>query len=135
MPHSDRPRNRDAEDTENESRVTDDDDDRDDDDLDEEEEGAMTANTRGDFQRASLLGAGLLIGAVLGASVALLLAPRTGAQTRTLLKRRASRVKHRAADALDTVTDEIRSAAHRGSREARRAMHRARKAALEALDR
>ena len=53
MPHSDRPRTRDAEDAENESRVTDDDDDRDDDDLDDEEEQGMTANTRGDFERAS----------------------------------------------------------------------------------
>lgn len=42
---------------------------------------------------ASLLGLGMMIGAVVGAGVTLLVAPRSGRQTRELLSYRAGRMK------------------------------------------
>ena len=48
-----------------------------------------------------------LIGAALGAGVALLLAPRSGADTRRNIKRRANRVRRAAEDAVSDVTNSV----------------------------
>jgi gas vesicle protein len=48
-----------------------------------------------------------LIGAALGAGVALLLAPRSGAATRRDIKRRANRVRRAATDAVADVTNNV----------------------------
>jgi gas vesicle protein len=48
-----------------------------------------------------------LIGAALGAGVALLLAPRSGAATRRDIKRRARRVRRAAEDAVSDVTQNV----------------------------
>ena len=51
---------------------------------------------------------GLLLGAVIGASVALLTAPRPGRRTRKRLKRAASGMRETAAESLDRLADEVK---------------------------
>ncbi|MDH3205360.1 MAG: YtxH domain-containing protein [Gemmatimonadota bacterium] len=51
---------------------------------------------------------GLLLGAVIGASVALLTAPRQGRKTRKRLKRAAVDIRGTAADRLDRLADEVK---------------------------
>ncbi|HEY2806354.1 MAG TPA: YtxH domain-containing protein [Gemmatimonadales bacterium] len=53
---------------------------------------------------------GLLIGALLGAGVALLFAPQSGSDTRRLIKRRARRLANGAKDKYEDVKDRIRDA-------------------------
>lgn len=51
---------------------------------------------------------GLLLGAIIGAGVALLTAPRPGRKTRRRLKRAAVDIRHGAADRLDQLADEVK---------------------------
>jgi hypothetical protein len=87
-----------------------------------------------DWEHVGLLGAGLLIGALVGAGAALLLAPQSGAQTRTTLRRKARVARYRANDAWDDLAGELAAVARRGGRRARRAMQRARWRASDAID-
>lgn len=57
--------------------------------------------------------AGLVIGGLLGAGLALLLAPQSGEETRRMLRRRARQVAHDAQDRYDDVKDRIRRARRR----------------------
>ena len=50
--------------------------------------------TVNDARSISLLGVGLIAGVVIGAGVALLLAPQSGEDTRAALGRRARRIRH-----------------------------------------
>ena len=79
-----------------------------------------------DWEHVGLLGAGLLVGALVGASAALLLAPQSGRETRTAIRRRARFARHRASDAWADLAEELAAVARRGRRGARRAMRRAR---------
>jgi gas vesicle protein len=54
--------------------------------------------------------AGLLIGALLGAGVALLFAPQSGEDTRRLIRKKAKRLAAGAQDRFDDVKDRIRQA-------------------------
>lgn len=54
----------------------------------------------------------LLIGLAIGAGVALLFAPRSGAETRQDIKRRASRVRRAAEDAATDVADSVADTFH-----------------------
>jgi gas vesicle protein len=51
---------------------------------------------------------GLLLGAVIGAGVALLTAPRPGRKTRKRLKRAAEGMRDSATDRLDQLADEVK---------------------------
>jgi gas vesicle protein len=53
---------------------------------------------------------GLLIGAVLGAAVALLYAPQPGTETRRLVKEKALEVKEKAAKAASKIKESVVSA-------------------------
>jgi gas vesicle protein len=64
--------------------------------------------------------AGLLIGAVLGASIALLAAPQSGERTRRRLVRAAEGVRDSAADRWDSLTDDVQAAVQAGRRRVRR---------------
>jgi len=86
-----------------------------------------------DWERIGLVGAGLLIGALVGAGAALLFAPQSGADTRTTLRRKARVARYRASDAWDDLAGELALAAHRGGRRARRALRRARLRASDAI--
>jgi len=69
-----------------------------------------------------------------GAGVALLLAPQSGSETRTLIRRKARFARHRAGDAFGDLAGDLAAAARRGGRRARRAMRRARWRASDAID-
>jgi gas vesicle protein len=51
---------------------------------------------------------GLLLGAIIGAGVALLTAPRPGRKTRKRLKRAAEDVRESATDRLDQIAEEVK---------------------------
>lgn len=86
-----------------------------------------------DWEHVGLLGAGLLIGAVVGAGAALLFAPQSGEETRTIIRRQARNARHRAGDAWADLADELAAVTRRGRRRARRAMRRARWRASDAI--
>ena len=86
-----------------------------------------------DWERVGLVGAGLLIGAVVGAGAALLLAPGSGQETRTAIRRKARFTQQRAGDAWGDLAAELAAVARRGRRRARRAMRRARWRASDAI--
>lgn len=46
-----------------------------------------------DAKSVSMLGIGMIVGAVIGAGIALLMAPQSGAETRRVLSRRADRLR------------------------------------------
>jgi gas vesicle protein len=62
------------------------------------------------------LAAGLAIGIAVGAGVAILFAPRSGADTRRLIARRGRHLGHRSRDAWDDLAYELKSAAKRRRR-------------------
>lgn len=57
--------------------------------------------------------AGLLIGALVGAGIALLFAPQSGEDTRRLIRRKAKRLTADARDRFDDVKDRVRDARRR----------------------
>jgi len=62
---------------------------------------------------------GLLLGAVIGAGVALLTAPRPGRKTRKRLKRAASGMRETASDRLDRLAEEVKGKVDEAVRGAR----------------
>ena len=88
-----------------------------------------------DWQRVALFASGTLLGAVVGAGAALLLAPQAGDATRRDLARQGRRLRSRTADAWDDLRDELQWAARRGRRRLERSLRRRRlRRADEALD-
>jgi hypothetical protein len=85
------------------------------------------ANDRGS---AAVFAAGVAIGVVVGAGVALLLAPKSGIETRRALARRGRRVSRRGRDAWDDLRDELRQAVRNKRRAWRLKRQRARDAEL-----
>ena len=75
-------------------------------DADEDEEDAMAHEDRG--TRTFL--AGLAIGALVGAGVALLFAPQSGEETRRQVSRKAKHLAREARDRYDEVRDKVRRA-------------------------
>ena len=61
--------------------------------------------------------AGLLIGALVGAGIALLVAPSSGEETRRMIARRARRLAADARDRYDEARHELRQARERRRRE------------------
>lgn len=57
--------------------------------------------------------AGLILGALIGAGVALLFAPQSGAETRRIIRKRAKHLAADASDQFDDVKDRIRKARRR----------------------
>jgi len=57
--------------------------------------------------------AGVLLGIAMGAGVALLLAPHSGADTRRAIARKGRRLRRRGRDAWDDLRDELRGVVHR----------------------
>ena len=57
--------------------------------------------------------AGLLIGALVGAGVALLFAPQSGEETRHLIRRKARRIADEASDRYEDVRHRVRAARRR----------------------
>lgn len=51
---------------------------------------------------------GLVLGALIGAGVALLVAPQSGEDTRRLIRKKARRLAHDARDRYDDIKDRVR---------------------------
>jgi gas vesicle protein len=88
-----------------------------------------------DWGKVGVFGAGLAIGLTMGAGVALLLAPFSGAETRELIGYRARALGARASDRLDDLRGEMQWLRARGRRKMRRGMTRSRWAAQDLADR
>ena len=86
-----------------------------------------------DWARISIFGTGLALGLAVGAGVALLLAPQSGADARDLLLRRSRRLGRRGHDAWDDLREELRMAARRSGKSLRRSATRTAWAAEDAL--
>lgn len=61
--------------------------------------------------------AGLLIGALVGAGVALLFAPQSGADTRRVIRRRAKQLAAGAQDRYEDLADRVRHSRRRRERD------------------
>lgn len=96
---------------------------------------AAESGARTDWAHVGIFGAGIAVGALIGAGAALLLAPATGFETRTRLAYRARRTGSQVADRLDDLGDNARRGARRGAKRVSRAAIVARWAAEDALDR
>jgi hypothetical protein len=73
-----------------------------------------------DWRGAGALSLGLIAGALVGAGVALLLAPQSGEETRDRIVRRARRLGTRADEGWDDLRDELRRLRRRSRRAATR---------------
>jgi gas vesicle protein len=87
-----------------------------------------------DWERVAVFGTGIALGAALGAGVALLFAPLSGAQTRAAIARRGSRWAHQGRDAWEDLREELQWAAKRGKRRIGRRVQRARWVAEDFAD-
>jgi len=67
-------------------------------------------------EKLQILGIGLLVGAVLGAASALLLAPASGEETRRALAKRARRAYHEGQELVEDSWDDAERAARRAAR-------------------
>jgi len=77
-------------------------------------EGSSSANRLPGFLAGLLLGglAGLVLGGLAGAAAMLLLAPRTGKQTRSQIQKRGAKLRHQAADSMEELVTEAGDKAH-----------------------
>jgi hypothetical protein len=66
-----------------------------------------------DHGRTAAFALGIAIGMTLGAGVALLVAPQSGADVRHTIARRGKRLRKRSRDAWDDLRDEFRNAVRR----------------------
>lgn len=87
------------------------------------------------MRTAAVFGAGIAIGALLGAGAALLLAPQSGEDTRELLAEQAHRLGGRMSDRLDDVRGDLGWYMRRGRRKFGRGASRGRWAGEDLADR
>ena len=87
-----------------------------------------------DWAGLGMLAAGIVVGTLLGAGVALLYAPQSGIETRLDARRRARRLRAEAAGRWDEISGGVRSATRQGSKRLHRSATRARWAAADAFD-
>lgn len=87
------------------------------------------------MRTAAVFGAGVAIGALLGAGAALLFAPQSGEDTRELLAERAHRLGGRMSDRLDDVRGDLGWYLRRGRRKLGRGASRGRWAGEDLADR
>ena len=87
-----------------------------------------------DQGRALVFGAGVAVGALLGAGLALLLAPQSGEATRAMIVTGARRLPERARDGWDDLGEELRYALRRRGKRVRRGMRNARWRAADMVE-
>jgi hypothetical protein len=87
-----------------------------------------------DWERVTLFGSGIALGAALGAGVALLFAPHSGEDTRAAIWKQGEKLAGRSRGAWDELRDELEWAARRGKRRLGRRVQRARWAAEDFID-
>ena len=89
--------------------------------------GRRSRSSEGDGAR--MLGVGLLVGAIVGATAALLMAPASGVDTRRVLRRKARSLAKQGGDILDDTWSDAERAARSGMKRARKQAAMARSAA------
>ena len=78
--------------------------------------GLLPARTSSEPLAPAVFAAGVAVGTLLGAGIALLLAPRSGEETRHALRRGGRRISRRGHDAWEDLRDELRRAQRRAKR-------------------
>lgn len=73
-----------------------------------------------DWGKIGGFGAGIVVGVLIGAGVALFLAPQTGKALRAGIRRGAGRMRSRTDDAFEDLREQLRIAARRSRRNIRR---------------
>jgi gas vesicle protein len=87
------------------------------------------------WRHAAIFGAGIAIGAMIGASAALLFAPQSGEETRELIGERARDVRGRIGERIDDARGDLNWYLRRGRRKFRRGAERGRWAGEDIADR
>ncbi len=87
------------------------------------------------WRTAALVGAGIAVGALLGAGAALLFAPQSGEDTRDLISQRAQQLGGRVSERFDDVRDDFGWYLRRGRRKLGRGLKRGRWAGEDVADR
>jgi YtxH-like protein len=87
------------------------------------------------WRDAALFGAGVALGALIGAGAALLYAPQSGEETREMLSERAHQFGGRIGDRLDDARGDLGWYMRRGRRKLRRGAERGRWASQDLADR
>jgi gas vesicle protein len=86
------------------------------------------------LKHAAIFGAGIALGAMIGAGAALLFAPRSGEETREMLGERARDVRGRIGDRFDDARGDLNWYLRRGRRKMRRGAERGRWAGEDLAD-
>lgn len=87
------------------------------------------------WRHAAIFGAGVALGALIGAGAALLYAPQTGEETREMLSERAQRFGGRLGERIDDARGDLGWYMRRGRRKLRRGAERGRWAGEDLADR
>lgn len=87
------------------------------------------------WRHAAIFGAGIALGAMIGAGAALLFAPQSGEETRELISERAQRFGGRLGERLDDARGDLGWYMRRGRRKLRRGAERGRWAGQDMADR
>jgi gas vesicle protein len=87
------------------------------------------------WRHAVIFGAGVAIGAMIGAGAALLFAPQSGEETREIISERARGVRGRIGERIDDVRGDLNWYLRRGRRKFRRGAERGRWAGEDIADR
>lgn len=87
------------------------------------------------WRHAAIFGAGVALGALLGAGAALLYAPQTGEEAREMLSERAQKLGGRIGDRIDDARGDLGWYMRRGRRKLRRGAERGRWAGEDLADR
>ena len=87
------------------------------------------------WRNAAIFGAGVALGALIGAGAALLYAPQSGEETRELISERAQRFGGRIGERIDDARGDLNWYMRRGRRKLRRGATRGRWASQDLADR
>jgi YtxH-like protein len=87
------------------------------------------------WRHAAIFGAGIALGAMIGAGAALLFAPQSGEETRELISERAQRFGGRIGERIDDARGDLGWYLRRGRRKMRRGAERGRWAGQDMADR
>jgi len=87
------------------------------------------------WRHAAIFGAGVALGAMIGAGAALLFAPQSGEETRELISERAQRFGGRIGERIDDARGDLGWYLRRGRRKLRRGAERGRWAGQDMADR
>ncbi len=88
-----------------------------------------------EMKHAAIFGAGIALGALIGAGAALLFAPQSGEETRGLISDRAHQFGDRVGDRIDDARGDLGWYMRRGRRKMRRGAERSRWAGQDLADR